>query len=219
MPMRHVLMSSMKDEGPFVLEFVAHHRILGFDAIHVASNDCSDGTDLLLDALAGQGAITHLPNLLEPGERPQRRAYEKMRAAHATDDADWIMALDVDEFLFVDLGQGKIGDLTDLAGPEVDVISLSALSFGTSASDCWKPGPVTETFTLRLPEGDPANAPVKSLSRGRGRWKGVQNHHPVGFRGKGDIQVMRGDGTLMAIPDDGKIWTHLRNFSAPADRP
>ena len=55
-PLRHVLLSSMKDEGPFVLEFVAHHRVLGFDAIHIASNDCTDGTDLLLDVLAEASA-------------------------------------------------------------------------------------------------------------------------------------------------------------------
>src|SRR5699024_4672828 len=44
----HVLMCSMRDEGPFALEFVAHHRAIGFDRIFIASNDCRDGTDLLL---------------------------------------------------------------------------------------------------------------------------------------------------------------------------
>ena len=209
---RHVLLSSVKDEGPFVLEFVAHHRVIGFDAIHIASNDCSDGTDLLLDVLAENGAIKHLRNELKPGERPQRRAYEKMRKAFGTDDADWVMALDVDEFLFVDTGTGRVGDLTALAGAEVDVISLSALSFGTSENDNWQPGLVTEQFVRRLPSGSPANAPVKSLSRGRGRWRGIQNHHPVGYLGQGDITVMRGDGSVMTVPEDGKIWTHLRNF-------
>lgn len=211
MTTRHVLMSSVKDEGPFVLEFIAHHRIIGFDAIHMASNDCSDGTDLLLDALAGAGAITHLRNVLEPGERPQRRAYEKMRAAHQVDQADWVMALDVDEFLFVDTGDGRVGDLTALAGPEVDVIALSALGFGTSDAG-WQPGRVTQAFTRRLPENSRHNAPVKSLGRGRGRWRGTQNHHPTGFRGKGDIRVMDGDGKVRSIPDDGKIWSHLRNL-------
>ncbi len=78
-PSRHVLLSSMKDEGPFILEFVAHHLVLGFDAIHIASNDCSDGTDLLLDALAAGGAITHTRNPVKPGEIPQHRAYQRLR--------------------------------------------------------------------------------------------------------------------------------------------
>ena len=54
----HVLLSSMRDEGPFALEFVAHHRAIGFDRLFIASNDCRDGTDLLLDALDAAGAIT-----------------------------------------------------------------------------------------------------------------------------------------------------------------
>lgn len=215
MPLRHVLLNSMKDEGPFALEFVAHHRVLGFDAIHIASNDCSDGTDLLLDALAAQGVITHLNNVVQPGDWPQRRAYEQMRTIHDTDAADWVMALDADEFLFVNTGAGKISDLTALAGPEVDVISLCALSFGTTEVEAWQPGRVTEQFTLRLPEGSGANAPVKSLSRGQGRWRAVHNHHPFGFRAAGDIQVMRGNGQVMAIPDDGKIWRHLRHLPKP----
>ncbi|TKW66223.1 MAG: glycosyltransferase family 2 protein [Paracoccus denitrificans] len=209
---RHVLMSSMKDEGPFILEYVAHHRVLGFDAIHIASNDCSDGTDILLDALAAHGVITHQDNPLRPGDWPMRSAYEKIRKTHHTDEADWVMVLDVDEFLFVDTGAGKVSDLTALAGPEIDIISLSALSFGTSDSEQWQPGRVTEQFTLRLPENSAANAPIKSLSRGNGRWRAVHNHHPFGFRGEGDIQVMRGNGEVMTVPDDGKIWTHLRHM-------
>lgn len=209
---RHLLMSSVKDEGPFVLEFVAHHRVLGFDMIHMASNDCSDGTDHLLDALAANGAITHMRNNVKPGQIPQHRAYRRMREAYHTDESDWVMALDVDEFLCVNTGEGKVGDLTALAGPEVDVISLSAMSFGTCDDEVWHPGRVTEQFTRRLAAGDAANAPVKSLSRGKGRWRSIQNHHPLGFLGEGDICAMRGNGEIMNVPDDGRLWKHLRNF-------
>ncbi len=216
MPLRHVLMSSMKDEGPFALEFIAHHRVLGFDELHIASNDCSDGTDDLLDVLAGQGVITHLRNTVRPGDWPARKAYRQIRKQHRTDEADWTMVLDVDEFLYVDTGAGRVGDLTSLAGRDVDIISLSALAFGTYDSEDWHPGRVTEQFTLRLPENSPCSGPVKSLSRGQGRWRELQNHHPAGFLGTGDIQVMRGNGEVMAVPDDERPWTHLRHF--PAER-
>ncbi|SDD79587.1 Glycosyl transferase family 2 [Paracoccus isoporae] len=207
----HVLLSSMKDEGPYVLEFVAHHRAIGFDAIHVASNDCSDGTDLLLDALAASGAITHTRNIVAPGERPQRKAYATMRAAFDLDRADWIMVLDVDEFLFVDTGAGRVADLTALAGHAVDVICLSALSFGTSQDPDWRPGSVTARFTRRLPRDSRHNGPVKSLSRA-GRWGGIQNHHPVGYRGVAEITAMRGDGALTMVPN-ARLWSHLRHFA------
>ncbi|WBU57890.1 glycosyltransferase family 2 protein [Paracoccus sediminicola] len=212
MPQRHVLMSAMKDEGPFALEFIAHHRAIGFDEIHVASNDCSDGTDALLEALASAGAITHTHNRVAPGERPQRKAYDTMREAFGLDRADWIMALDVDEFLYVTTGAGRVADLTAQAGPEVDVICLSALSFGTDPDDPhWHPGRVTARFTQRVAADSPQNGPVKSLSRGGGRWRGIQNHHPVGYRGGETITAMRGDGSLMKVPN-ARLWEHLRHF-------
>ncbi|MFD1795942.1 glycosyltransferase family 2 protein [Paracoccus aurantiacus] len=211
-PLRHVLLSSVKDEGPFVLEFIAHHRVLGFDAIHMASNDCSDGTDLLLDALASQGVITHTRNRLKPGDTPQHRGYQRIRKEHPIAEADWIMVLDADEFLVVDRGARRVGDLTALAGPEVDVITLNAMNFGTSGDFGWRPGRVAEQFPDRLPTTHRRNGPVKSLSRGGGRWKNLHNHHPMGFTGPGDICHMRGNGEVSHVPNDGRLWDHLRHF-------
>ena len=56
-----VLLSSFRNEAPFVLEFVAHHKVLGFDQIIIASNDCTDGTVQILDALQAMGVIRHMP--------------------------------------------------------------------------------------------------------------------------------------------------------------
>lgn len=215
-PKRHVLLSSMKDEGPYVLEFVAHHRVLGFDAIHIASNDCRDGTDLLLDALAAQGAITHTRNRLKPGDIPQHRGYQRIRKEHPIAEADWIMVLDADEFLIVDRGAGRVQDLTALAGPEIDVICLSSMNFGTSRDMEWRPGRVTTQFTRRLPASSPKNGPVKCLSRGHGRWRNLHNHHPVGFLGEGEVTFMRGNGQVDSFPVTNRIWDHLRFM--PADK-
>ncbi|MDO5606083.1 MAG: glycosyltransferase family 2 protein [Paracoccus sp. (in: a-proteobacteria)] len=211
-PRRHVLMTSVRDEGPYILEFVAHHRVLGFDAIHFASNDCRDGTDTLLDALANAGAITHLRNVIPPNQRPQRRAWRLLRERWQVDQADWVMVLDVDEFLFVNHGAGLVGDLTALAGPEIDVIALNALSFGTSADWHWRPGRVTRQFTRHVPARLRFNGPVKSLSRGA-RWGGLQNHHPVDYLGDAPvITAMRGNGEVMTLPVDAELWRHLRHF-------
>ena len=47
-----VLTTMAKDEGPYLLEWVAYHHLLGFTDILFLTNDCSDGTDEMLDALA-----------------------------------------------------------------------------------------------------------------------------------------------------------------------
>ena len=47
-----LVISTMKDEAPYILEWIAHHRGIGFTDFLIYTNDCSDGTDLLLDRLA-----------------------------------------------------------------------------------------------------------------------------------------------------------------------
>ncbi len=213
-PPRHILLSAMKDEGPFVLEFVAHHRVLGFDAIHIASNDCTDGTDLLLDALAAHGIVTHTPNPVTTGDIPQHRGYQRIRKQYHTDDADWIMVLDADELLYVNVGAGRVGDLTALAGPDVDIIALSSMNFGTGKGMEWQPGRVAPQFTRRLPTEDLHNKPVKCLSRGHGYWQKMHNHHPVGYLRGPEVTYMRGNGETHRFPATDKIWLHLRALPA-----
>ena len=52
----------MKNEGPFILEWLAWHRAVGVTDVVVFSNDCTDGTDRLLDRLHAMGELVHLPN-------------------------------------------------------------------------------------------------------------------------------------------------------------
>ena len=59
--MRITSVTSVRDEGPYLLEWLAWHRLLGVTDFLVASNDCRDGCDRLLDVLAGHGVLRHLP--------------------------------------------------------------------------------------------------------------------------------------------------------------
>ena len=42
------LVSCMRNEGLFVLEWVAYHALLGFDDILVFTNSCTSGSELFL---------------------------------------------------------------------------------------------------------------------------------------------------------------------------
>ncbi len=46
------LVSAMRNEGPFLLEWIAYHRVIGVDRIVVVSNGSTDGSDELCTALA-----------------------------------------------------------------------------------------------------------------------------------------------------------------------
>lgn len=211
MPPRHTLISSVKDEGPFLLEWVAHHLVLGFDRIIVASNDCSDGSDRLLAALDGAGYISHVPNRLKAGEIPQHAGYDKIRRLHDIDASDWLMMLDADEFLNVHVGENRVADLTDRAEPDIDVIALNGMFFTSQPVMHWQPGRVCAQFTQRLPTHHKANAALKTLTRNPARFRGIHNHSMVGFKEKAPLQVLWGDGTRTQTDPEVPLWRQLRN--------
>ncbi|MCB1331900.1 MAG: glycosyltransferase family 2 protein, partial [Maritimibacter sp.] len=43
----NVIVGCMKDEAPYILEWIAYHRMIGVDNFLIYTNGCSDGTDAL----------------------------------------------------------------------------------------------------------------------------------------------------------------------------
>ena len=60
--MRCLAVLTVRNEGAFLLEWLAHHRAVGLDRFVVFSNDCDDGTDDMLDHLEGLGWLRHVRN-------------------------------------------------------------------------------------------------------------------------------------------------------------
>jgi hypothetical protein len=60
--LRVTVVASMRNEGPFIVEWVTWYRMLGFTNIVVVTNNCTDHSPELLDALGG-GALDHSPAL------------------------------------------------------------------------------------------------------------------------------------------------------------
>ena len=99
---------TVRNEGAFLLEWLAHHRAIGFTDFLVFSNDCDDGTDAMLDRLASLGWLAHVPN---PGPHPKGPQWQALKAAEAhplVTGADWLMHIDVDEFVNIRTGDGRL---------------------------------------------------------------------------------------------------------------
>lgn len=113
---RKVLFSAMKNEAPFLLEWVAYHRVIGFDEIFVAYNDCRDGSAELLEALDGIGWVTSIPNPVKPYQVPQAVAAERLLERAQLSEGDWALWLDADEFLNIHTPGHHLSDLLDALG-------------------------------------------------------------------------------------------------------
>lgn len=158
------LIATMRNEGPFILEWLAYHRLIGFDDVIVCSNDCVDGSPALLDALAAEGLLTHLPCAPGPEDKPQLFAYARAEEVVRARWPEWLMVLDADEFLNVHVGDGRVTDLIAAVG-DATAVMVNWRVFGDSGRRAWSPEPVTERFTRAASIGHGVNWPFKTLFR------------------------------------------------------
>jgi len=42
--MKYLMITSMRNEAPYILEWLAYHRSIGVDGFLIYSNDCDDAT-------------------------------------------------------------------------------------------------------------------------------------------------------------------------------
>ena len=142
--MRITAVTCVKNEGPFLLEWIAFQRLLGVTDFLFYSNDCTDGTDLLLDALADAGWLTHLPNPAE-GRNYQMEALKDAAHQPVVSSADWVWIADVDEFLNIHVGDHTIPALIDACG-DPQAISVTFQFFANGDVDAFTDTPVIEQF-------------------------------------------------------------------------
>ena len=93
---------TVRNEGIALLEWLAHYRVLGFDAIFVYCNDNDDGSDDLLQLLAEHGVISLIRNDLDASTPPQQKVYgHAVHLLRELRDFEWVFFIDADEFLLL----------------------------------------------------------------------------------------------------------------------
>ena len=144
--------SMMKDEGPFVLEWIAHHLAVGFSRIVVYTNDCSDGTDDMLIRLEELGLAHHRRNVIPEGLRPQPSALNYAQEEPLVGGSDWVLVFDADEFLCIRYGDGTLDPLLDAAEAQgANGIVITWRIFGSGGVHHWSRDPVTEQYLMAAP--------------------------------------------------------------------
>ncbi|WP_083100802.1 glycosyltransferase family 2 protein [Pseudophaeobacter leonis] len=192
--MRFLAILTVRNEGAFLLEWLAHHRAVGFTDFLVFSNDCQDGTVAILDRLEALGQITHLRNEGPYGKGGIQFTALKLADKHPlVQQADWILALDVDEFVNIKTGDGTLADLL-AALPQADAITLTWRLFGNADILRFKDDPVTKRFRRCAPEVIhwPWRASMfKTLYRNNGTYRKIGVHRPRDARDADRLDAFR----------------------------
>jgi len=211
---RITVLASMRNEGPFIVEWVCWYRMLGFTDIVVVTNNCTDHSPLLLDALQAAGWLHHIRHDIAPGQRITRAKLAAARDHKAVRRANWLMVCDVDEFLVIHRGNGMIADLIDL-GPEPAYLGMSInwRVFGTSNRRAFEDRPVHRQFLYACAKDETKSRFIKSIYRMAKYFGGIGEHTPrrFGFEKAGKVWG-----------EPGMIWVNSAGHKvarwAPRDR-
>ncbi len=156
--------SMMKDEGPFLIEWIAHHLAVGFTDLLVYTNDCSDGTDDLLIRLEQLGLAHHRRNDIPEGLRPQPSALNYAQEDPVVQQSDWVMVFDADEFLSIRYGDGRLDGLISATKAQgANGIVVTWRIFGSGGVVDWSRSPVTEQYLMAAPTSWNKGWGVKTL--------------------------------------------------------
>ncbi len=154
----------VRNEAPYLLEWIAHHRLLGAQRFFLIDDRSDDGTSELLTSLERCGVVTLLPFLAEPGEKPQIRAYRELLRAFRN-EVEWMAFIDIDEYIWPTGREPRISNFLNSLPAQVGAIALNWATFGSSSQLRYENLPTPERFTWHAQLGNPVNHNIKTVSR------------------------------------------------------
>lgn len=186
--MRFTVVCSVRNEGPFLVEWLCWYRMLGFTDIVIVTNDCTDHSPELLDLLQDAGWLTHLRHEVPDRQQITARKLAAAKELPQVAGADWVLVCDVDEFLVIHRGAGRIGDLIP-EGADFLGMAINWKVFGTSGQTHYADGLVHRQFTRAASSADPTSTWIKCI-----------HAHPDWFRKLGE------HGPKRLLPRHARRW-------------
>lgn len=195
-----LVFSAMKDEGPDVLEWVCYQRAVGFDEVLVYTNDCTDGSDDLLDALQAAGLVHHRRHSVQGQElAPQDAAARLMIDDPVYRRATWALWADADEFLLPLTVPDVPALVAALEDRGADAMALPWRNFGSSGHVDVPEGLVIENFNRSSAELTRMERTFKCLFRASADIEQLFAHRPI-WRAGASVRMVAQD--LSPLPDE-----------------
>lgn len=167
----------MRNEAPYLLEFIAHYRLLGFDRVLIATNDNTDCTMALLERLREAGLCEFFEHSVAQGGHPQKNGYRLIWRSLRERFTDFhLYVVDADEFLVLERDRGIHDYLARFPG--VDLICLNWRFFGSDGHLTRPPGLLNRAYTRHVGPAHRGNRTLKGLFRNSPNIRGFGAHFP-----------------------------------------
>ncbi|MFV0514875.1 MAG: glycosyltransferase family 2 protein [Jhaorihella sp.] len=210
----NVIVGCMKNEAPYILEWVAYHRAIGVDNFLIYTNGCEDGTDEILDRLQDMGILQHRLNDDWKGNSPQQHALNRSLKEPLIRNSAWIIHIDVDEFINVRCGNGTLDDFF-AAAPDATNVAMTWRLFGHNGVTRFEDRFVIDQFDTCAPKFCPKPHTVwgfKTMFRNIGAYAKISCHRPnklaEEFRGK--VKWVNGSGRDMTREAADNGWRNSK---------
>lgn len=139
-----VIVTTVRNEAPWLLEWIAYHQTLGFDYFIIYTNDNTDDSWTLFEKLIHSGGFEIYDNPLTLGDSPQKKAFSRAYKRLVELKPDWVVCLDPDEY--INLKDCDTIDEFLNRHPMMDAIAVNWRFFGSSGLKNKGMGLTTERF-------------------------------------------------------------------------
>jgi hypothetical protein len=176
-----------RNRGPWIVQWLAFHLMVGFDKFFFYAHKCTDDTIDILIKLQRHYDITI--HELGDMEKPQLIAYK-----HAIDtyghDVDWMAFIDGDEFLFSPRHRDMEEALAEYAERDLSALAVYWMCYGSNGHLDEPDGLLLENYPRHGGKDLLINKHIKSIVRGGEDILEGSSHYFVTSRGTFD-ELMR----------------------------
>ena len=188
----------LKNEKPYIKEWIEYHRMQGVEHFYLCDNDSTDGIKEYLQPYITKGVITYIP---QPGTNQQKVCYEKVVSQYK-DETEWLAIIDLDEYL-VPLKENTIAKFLK-EFEDVSEVSLHWMNYGDNGAISRSDGLITEFFTSH---SKTLNHTVKSI---------VRPNKVIDFESFGSNHYVKVEGK--SVNEYHKPVNYMLNYNISGDK-
>lgn len=185
----------VKNEGPYIIEWLEFHRLVGVGKFYIYDNDSSDNLKNILKPYIESGIVVYQ---YLPGKNMQNVAYTDAIKRYK-DESKYMAFIDIDEFVIPREGS-SLGDLVDdilekkksAAG-----VAINWRIYGSNGYEKQPKGLVIENYKFRAEDAFDANKHIKTICNPRKVITFQNPHYPVYMK---DYHNIDEDGNVIKGP-------------------
>lgn len=167
----------VKNEAPYIIEWIEFHRLVGVDKFYIYDNESSDNLRNLLSSYIKSGVVVYQ---YLPGKNMQNKAYTDAVNKYKN-ETKYMGFIDIDEFV-VPCENNSLSDIVeDILNryPEAAGVAINWRIYGSNGYEKKPEGLVMENYKYRAEDDFDANKHIKTICNPR-KVKVFENpHYPI----------------------------------------